>query len=135
MPTIQSVTGPIETNDLGFTLMHEHIMIADWSMRQSFADWVDVEAVIERSVSELCSVKELGVSTVVDLTPINIGRDVHVMREVSEEEVGWKTKGTGVYQRLAQRYLATSSEVDADTNVHDDRARVPDIVYRPKHES
>lgn len=97
MSTIQSVTGPIETKDLGFTLMHEHIMIADWSMRQSFADWVDVEAVIERSVTELISVKELGVRTVVDLTPINIGRDVHVMREVSERSGVQIIAATGLY--------------------------------------
>lgn len=97
MATINGVTGPIDTNDLGFTLMHEHVMIANWSMRQSFADWVDVDAVIERAAAELASVRELGVSTVVDLTPINIGRDIHVIREVAERSGVQIVAATGLY--------------------------------------
>ena len=72
-------------------------MIANWSMRQSFADWVDVDAVIERAASELRLVKELGVSTVVDLTPINIGRDIHVMREVATRSGMQIIAATGLY--------------------------------------
>ena len=36
MATVNGVLGPIDTDALGFTLMHEHIMIANWSMRQAF---------------------------------------------------------------------------------------------------
>jgi phosphotriesterase-related protein len=97
MAVIQGVGGPIDTSELGFTLMHEHIMIANWSMRQSFEDWVDVEAVIERAVAELCEAKELGVSTVVDLTPINLGRDIHVMREVAARSGVQIIAATGLY--------------------------------------
>lgn len=97
MATVNGVTGPIELDDLGFTLMHEHILIADWSMRQSFADWVDIEAVIERAVGELQSAKALGVSTVVDLTPINIGRDIHVIREVAARADINVIAATGLY--------------------------------------
>jgi len=97
MATIQSVTGPIDTSDLGFTLMHEHIMIASWSMRKSFADWVDVDAVKDRAVAELQAVGALGVSTVVDLTPINIGRDIHVIREVAERAEIQIIAATGLY--------------------------------------
>ena len=46
MPKVQGVMGPIECEDLGFTLMHEHILIANWSMRQAYADWVDLDEVI-----------------------------------------------------------------------------------------
>ena len=30
MTTINGVLGPSDTADLGFTLMHEHILIANW---------------------------------------------------------------------------------------------------------
>ena len=53
MTTVPGMLGPIDTQDLGFTLMHEHIMIANWSMRQAFADWVDVEEIIEYASGEL----------------------------------------------------------------------------------
>ena len=97
MTTINGVLGPIEAADLGFTLMHEHIMIANWSMRQAFGDWVDVDQVVEDAVRELVAAKELGVRTVVDLTPINIGRDIHVIREVAERAEMQVIAATGLY--------------------------------------
>jgi phosphotriesterase-related protein len=97
MTTINGVLGPIDTSDLGFTLMHEHIMIANWSMRQAFADWVDVNQVVEDAVRELVAARELGVRTIVDLTPINIGRDIHVIREVAERSQMQVIAATGLY--------------------------------------
>jgi phosphotriesterase-related protein len=97
MATIDGVLGPIDTADLGFTLMHEHILIANWSMRQAFADWVDTDEVIERATQELVSAKELGVRTVVDLTPINIGRDIRVIREVARRAELQVVAATGLY--------------------------------------
>jgi len=95
--TINGVLGPIDTEDLGFTLMHEHILIANWSMRQAFADWVDLEQVIAHAASELVKAKEVGVRTVADLTPINIGRDIHVIREVAARAGMNVIASTGLY--------------------------------------
>ncbi len=97
MATINGVLGPIDTADLGFTLMHEHILIANWSMRQAFADWVDVDQVIEDASRELTFARELGVRTVVDLTPINLGRDIRVIREVAERAQLQLIAATGLY--------------------------------------
>ena len=47
MAKINSVLGEIDTSDLGFTLMHEHILGADWSMREAFHVWVSLDAFIE----------------------------------------------------------------------------------------
>ena len=97
MATVNGVLGPIEAEDLGFTLMHEHILIANWSMRQSFADWVDLEAHAEFASGEVKSAQERGVGSIVDLTPINLGRDVHVMREVAERAQAQIIAATGFY--------------------------------------
>ena len=97
MPTVPGVLGPIDTQDLGFTLMHEHVMIANWSMRQAFADWVDVDAVIESASEELRKAKDVGVQTVCDLTPINIGRDIHVIKEAAARAEINVIASTGLY--------------------------------------
>lgn len=97
MATVQGVLGPIETAELGFTLMHEHIMIANWSMRQSFGDWVDSEQVIAFASEELVRAKQVGVSTVCDLTPINIGRDIHVIHETAARAEMNVIASTGFY--------------------------------------
>ena len=72
-------------------------MIANWSMRQSFADWVDVDQVIEFASGELARAKEAGVQTVCDLTPINIGRDIHVIHETAARAGVNVIASTGLY--------------------------------------
>jgi phosphotriesterase-related protein len=97
MATIQGVLGPIDTADLGFTLMHEHLMIANWSMRQAFADWVKVDEHIDHAANELRAARDRGVRTLVDLTPINLGRDIHVIREVAARAGAHVIAATGLY--------------------------------------
>ncbi len=63
------------------------------------------------------------------------GVPARVLRELRDEEIAWKAEGTGVYQILAHRYLATAREVTPLTEVESSRPRVPELVYRPKHEA
>ena len=62
------------------------------------------------------------------------GIPAKVMRELTDDEIAWKSVGTAHYQHLARRYLATSAEVDPLTEVEPNRKRVPELVYKPKHE-
>src|SRR6185295_10435465 len=97
MATINGVLGPIDTGALGFTLMHEHVLVANWAMRQAFSGWIDRAAVVARAVEEAKAAKALGVRTLVDLTPINLGRDVGVIREVAERAEIQIIAATGFY--------------------------------------
>jgi phosphotriesterase-related protein len=97
MAKINGVLGPLDTASLGFTLMHEHILVANWAMRQAFADWIDRDAHVVHATSEARSAKERGVDTMVDLTPINLGRDIHVIREVAERAAMQVIAATGFY--------------------------------------
>jgi phosphotriesterase-related protein len=97
MATIQGVLGPIDTADLGFTLMHEHVMVATPAMRQAFPDWVDRDAVVAHATAELRAAMARGVRTMVDLTPINLGRDITVIRDVAERTGAQIVAATGFY--------------------------------------
>ena len=97
MAKINGVLGPIDTADLGFTLMHEHILVVNWSLRQAFASWYDRDQHVPHAVSEVLSAKQRGVRTIVDLTPINLGRDIHVIREVAEKAEMQVIAATGFY--------------------------------------
>jgi len=97
MTRIHGVLGPIDTQELGFTLMHEHVGVVNWSMRESVNGWYDREEHVRRAVTELTAAQALGVRTIVDLTPINLGRDVHVMREVAEKSGIQIVAATGFY--------------------------------------
>lgn len=81
---LPGVLGPIDTKDLGCTLIHEHVNGACWNMRMSFPEWYDSDRFVREAITYMNAVKEVGVNTVVDFTPINIGRDVHAMIKVAE---------------------------------------------------
>jgi phosphotriesterase-related protein len=84
MSHVATVTGPIDSRDLGFTLMHEHLFVLNHSMRQAFPGWFDRRALIKSAVLELQAAYASGVRTIVDCTPLNLGRDVGLMREIAE---------------------------------------------------
>ena len=81
---IQSVLGPVDTSDLGQVLMHEHLTCADWSMRMNFGSrFYEADKVTEMSCGMLGKAAQQGVATVVDGTPVNLGRDIHLIRDVA----------------------------------------------------
>jgi len=50
---VNSVLGPIDPSDLGFTLMHEHIVCKNSSMDQAFPDWFNRQDTLSNAISEL----------------------------------------------------------------------------------
>ena len=97
MATIQSATGAIETDDLGFTLMHEHVAVSSPAMRMQYPDWFDRESELEHAVARLVEAREAGVRTIVDLTPIDLGRDAAYIREAAERSGMQIIVATGFY--------------------------------------
>jgi phenylacetic acid degradation protein len=59
-----------------------------------------------------------------------MGTPARVVRELSEEEIAWKSYGTRQYHDLSVRSLATMREVEALTEVEANRARI-DVGMEP----
>lgn len=53
-----------------------------------------------------------------------MGTPAKVKRELSEQEIEWKSQGTREYQELAERYHASLRRTDALTEVEADRRRM-----------
>lgn len=82
---IHGVLGPIARSDLGQTLIHEHVTTADWSMRQAFGTrFFDPAVIADRAAEQFSRARDRGVRTVVDGTPVNMGRDVGLLRTIAE---------------------------------------------------
>lgn len=74
MSHVQTVLGPIEPADLGFTLPHEHTQIALWHIPDRWDYWQltrDEPVILE----ELGHYRSAGGSALVDVTPAGMGRD------------------------------------------------------------
>jgi phosphotriesterase-related protein len=97
MTPISTVTGPVDSSRLGFTLMHEHIVVSSWAMRQSYPGWFDREIVVKQAVEGLKAARACGVQTIVDVTTSNLGRDIYILREVSEKSEVQIIASTGLF--------------------------------------
>lgn len=94
---VNTVLGQVDTKDLGITLMHEHIVNVEWSFARAFPGFYDREAVAEMFCEEMRGLKEFGVKTFVDATPINLGRDIQLLRMCSERAEVHIIAATGLY--------------------------------------
>jgi phosphotriesterase-related protein len=79
---INSVLGPLNSNALGFTLMHEHLILAAAGVTHNYPEFLGADYV-GRIVSGLKQAKEGGVNTIVEPTTLELGRDVNLMAEVA----------------------------------------------------
>ena len=97
--TIQTVLGPMDSSRLGPTLIHEHVTCADWSLRMGLGSRFFEEDEVARMGKDFFSRarEEAGITTVVDGTPINLGRDPLLMRRVSQESGVAIIASTGFY--------------------------------------
>lgn len=84
MPTVNTVLGPVDVNNLGFTLMHEHILNTSAGIPHAFPELVNREEAVVRGVSVMKSAAAEGVQSCVDVTTMDLGRDMIVIREVAE---------------------------------------------------
>jgi phenylacetic acid degradation protein len=82
-------------------------------------------------VGALAFVKE---GTEIPANTLWAGAPAKQIRELSEKEIGWKSRGTEVYQHLAQRHLQTEEEVNPLSTASELRLsqRVPDVLYETK---
>jgi len=106
LPTVNAVSGPIDTADLGFTLMHEHILVTSPGVRQNFPVW-DRATEVERSIEKLKQAIARGVRTLVDLTPTD-WRDIDFVKEAVAGSGMQVIVATGIYWEVPHYFRAQS---------------------------
>ncbi|MGE0217249.1 phosphotriesterase family protein [Mycolicibacterium sp.] len=75
MAQLPTARGPIETSDLGVTLMHEHVFIMNPEISQNYPGaWGDESARERDAIRRLDELAGRGVHTLVDLTVLGLGR-------------------------------------------------------------
>lgn len=84
MTTINSVLGPMDTADLGFALMHEHIMVSAPGISKDYPELLGDDP-MARVVKALKTTREGGVDTIVDATTLDLGRDIAILVEASRQ--------------------------------------------------
>jgi phosphotriesterase-related protein len=96
MTAINTALGTCEPKELGFTLIHEHLMagMPGWEFDNV---GFDRKREVATAVDKLREIKALGVSSFVDPCPMELGRDPEFAAEVAEKSGVRVIIATGLY--------------------------------------
>ena len=119
MSTINTVLGPMETEELGFTLSHEHLATNAAGILKTFPELVDRPGIIEQANDTLKEAYEEGLRTIIDVSTIDLGRDVEMMREVSLSTGVNIVAATGNHLAVPRPFIDLKPEVIADLYVRE----------------
>ena len=79
MHRINTVTGPISADALGFTLMHEHMQVSAQGLYRYYPDLFGPDDRESRIVEALRAAKAAGIDSIVDATTFDLGRDPELL--------------------------------------------------------
>ena len=112
---IITVTGPIENSQLGRAAAHEHVMV-DFHAPDQLPRGYNADEVVSVIEPHLVKLRDSGCQGFVDCTPIWLGRDPQVLRELSLRTGMKILTNTGWYQAPMippQAYALTAEEIAA----------------------
>jgi predicted metal-dependent phosphotriesterase family hydrolase len=101
---IMTVLGPIDPNDLGLALPHEHIM-SQFGANPAETPVYDESKLYDAVIPYVNSVGELGADAVMDCTTAYFGRSPNILRTISQKTGVKILTNTGYYGAANDRYI------------------------------
>ena len=103
---IMTVKGPINAEDMGTTLVHEHIMLAGFVDPDSVRkDKWDNNRIITRIMPYLNDLKAFKCNTYIECTPTAIGKDPLLLKSLSDKTGMHFITNTGYYGAAGSRFI------------------------------
>jgi phosphotriesterase-related protein len=97
MGQVNTILGPVDAEQLGVTLMHEHVFILSPEVQQNWPTGWDEEKAVTDAVARLNDLAAAGIQTIVDLTVVGLGRNVSLVKRVAEQVHLNIVVATGLY--------------------------------------
>jgi len=111
---VQTVLGTIPAASLGMTLIHEHILVDFIGADKITSTAWDRDKVRESVLPYLDAAKQRGVRSLLDCTPNFLGRDVALLREISQASGLNILTNTGYYGAADNKYLPEWAFTETD---------------------
>jgi phosphotriesterase-related protein len=102
---VDTARGAIETTELGPTLMHEHIVTRSPGVMENWPHLFDRAGILAASEKKMADLYQRGIRTVVDLTTVDLGRDIDLIVDVAKRSRVHVIVATGVWW-MPQRYFS-----------------------------
>ena len=114
MVAVQTIRGPIDSGDLAATLSHEHMGPGAAGMER-LPDLYDEEVVLAADLDALSRVRAVGINSMIDLTPFDLGRQISLFQRIAEADPGVNIVcATGVYRWVPFYFLAADVDYIAE---------------------
>jgi phosphotriesterase-related protein len=119
MTTVETALGPVPTTELGPTLMHEHVVTRSPGVQENWPHLWDRPGILALAEKKMADLHDRGIRSIVDLTTVDLGRDIDLILGVARRSRVHIVVATGVWW-MPQRYF-TSHGVDevADLFIRD----------------
>src|SRR5262245_27478206 len=83
-PLVMTVRGAISPSQLGTTLVHEHVLVDFIGADKVSPSRYNQEEAFETALPVLKDLKKRGCTTMIECTPAYLGRDVGLLKRLSE---------------------------------------------------
>jgi phosphotriesterase-related protein len=113
MPKVQTVQGPLDAQELGLVLVHEHVRFRDEAVAVEWPGRYDEQLELEAALVAVNAAKDRGVQTIVDPTAMFGGRDVRFMERVADQSGVNIVPCTGIYSYDYLPHYFENRDVDA----------------------
>ena len=113
MAKINSVLGPLDTEQMGFTLSHEHVLETSAGIPHVYPEFVDREETIREAIAVFKTAHTEGLRTIVDVTTMDLGRDVKLLERVSQESGVNIICATGIWLDIPRAFWEVSPDIVA----------------------
>jgi phosphotriesterase-related protein len=97
MSDVQTVQGAVDGDELGLTLVHEHVRFRDEAVAEQWPGRYDEQLELDAAMLAVNDAKDRGVRTIVDPTAMFGGRDVRFMKRIADETGVRIVPCTGIY--------------------------------------
>jgi phosphotriesterase-related protein len=105
MTTVETALGPVATAELGPTLMHEHIVTRSPGVQENWPHLFDRDGILGIAQQKLADLHARGIRAIVDLTTVDLGRDIGLIVDVARRSRVHVIVATGVWW-MPQRYFS-----------------------------
>ena len=94
---VETARGPIDTSELGPTLMHEHVFVLNTEVEQNYPEKWNEEERVADAIAKLTDLEKRGIRTIVDPTVIGLGRYIPRIQRIAGKIELNIIVATGVY--------------------------------------
>ena len=119
MASVNTILGPVDTADFGFTLSHEHVGTNAAGLRNTYPEFIDRSGIVEQSTAAMKEAYDEGVRTIIDVSTFDLGRDVLTMKEVAEGSGMQIVAATGNHLAVPRPFGDVSPDVIAELYIRE----------------